>query len=265
MFIDSHCHLFYPDFHNDVGDVIERAQQTGVQYFIVPATNHRTAEEAIRLAEQYPSIFVAVGFHPLDLNEYSEERLNVIETLVSHPRVVAIGEIGIDYFYDTSPREYQKEIFARQIELAVRKNLPIIVHTRESVQDAIDIVVTYAKKFPQWKSDGKRGVFHCFTGNAQQARMLFEHHFLISFPGPITFKKSTMPEVLSEIGISNIMVETDSPFLTPVPHRGKRNEPSYIPLIARKIAETLNISVDEVAEKTTANAVELFRLPIQST
>jgi len=265
MFIDSHCHLFYPDFHSDLSEVIARAQQAGVHYFVVPATNHHTAEEAIRLAEQYPSIFVAVGFHPLDLKEYSEERLKAIDALASHPRVVAIGEIGIDYFYDTSPREYQKEIFARQIELAVRKNLPIIVHTRESVQDAIDIVIACAEKFPEWRDDGKRGVFHCFTGDAQQAQTLFEHGFLVSFPGPITFKKSTMPEVLKEIGISNIMVETDSPFLAPVPHRGKRNEPSYIPLIAQKIAETLNISVDEVAEATTANAIELFRLPLQTT
>lgn len=262
MFIDSHCHLFYPDFKDDISAVIERAQNAGVNYFIVPATNHETATEAIHLAEQFPSIYAAVGFHPLDLEHYSDERLKIIEELASHPKVVAVGEIGIDYFYDTSPREYQKEIFARQIELAIRKNLPIIVHTRDSAQDAIDIVVQYARKNPDWKKSGKRGVFHCFTGDVKQASILFEHRFLVSFPGPVTFKKSAMPDVIKEIGLAHMMVETDSPFLTPVPYRGKRNEPSYIPLIAQKIAETLNVSIDDVAQKTTANAVELFQLPI---
>ncbi len=262
MFIDSHCHLFYDDFKNDITDVITRANDAGVQYFIVPATNHETAKQAIMLAEQYPSIFVSVGFHPLDLKEFSTERLALIEGMIAHPKVIAIGEIGIDYFYDTSPREYQKEIFSFQIELAIRKNLPIIVHTRDSVQDAVDIVIRYAKSYPEWRIEGKRGVFHCFTGDAAQAKALFDSKFLVSFPGPVTFKKSTMPNLIKEIGIENIMVETDSPYLTPVPFRGKRNEPSYIPLIAQKIAETLDISIDEVARITTANAIKLFALPI---
>lgn len=263
MYIDSHCHLFYPDFNDDLSAVIERAQSAGVKYFVVPATNHETAMHAIALAEKFASIFAAVGFHPLDLKEYTDERLSVVEQLSSHPKVVAVGEIGIDYFYDTSPREYQKEIFSRQIELAINRNLPIIVHTRDSVQDAIDIVVRYSQTNPEWKNDGKRGVFHCFTGDARQAKTLFDNRFLVSYPGPITFKKSTMPEVVKEIGLGNIMVETDAPFLTPVPHRGKRNEPSYIPLIAQKIAETLGVSVDEVAGKTTQNAIGLFQLPVK--
>lgn len=262
MFIDSHCHLFYPDYADDVAAVIERAENVGVKYFIVPATNHQTAEQAIQLADKFPSIFIAVGFHPLDLKEYTDERLKLIEQWTAHPKVVAVGEIGIDYFYDTSPRDYQKEIFAIQIELAIRTNLPIIVHTRDSVQDAIDIVIGYAKKNPEWMKNGKRGVFHCFTGDRLQAKLLFENNFIVSYPGPITFKKSTMPDVVKEIGLDNIMVETDAPYLTPVPHRGKRNEPSYIPLIAQKIAEILDIPVEEVARRTTANAIELFQLPI---
>ena len=262
MFIDSHCHLFYDDFKNDIADVIARANDVGVKYFVVPATNHETAKQAIALAEQYPSIFVSVGFHPLDLKEFSTDRLGLIEEMVSHPKVIAIGEIGLDYFYDTSPREFQREIFSLHIELAIRKNLPIIVHTRDSVQDAVDIAVRYAKSHPEWRNQGNRGVFHCFTGDAAQAKILFDNNFLISFPGPVTFKKSTMPDLLQEIGIENVMVETDSPYLAPVPFRGKRNEPSYIPLIAQKVAETLNISIDEVARITTANAVKLFNLPI---
>lgn len=262
MFIDSHCHLFYDDFTIDFAEVIERAHAAGVKYFIVPATNHKTAQQAIALAEQYPSIYASVGFHPLDLKEYSNERLNLIEEMLSHPKVVAVGEIGIDYFYDTSPREYQKEIFSLHIELAIKNNLPIIVHTRDSVQDAIDIAVRYALNSPEWRIEGKRGVFHCFTGDASQAKALFDNNFLISFPGPITFKKSVMPDLLKEIGIKHVMIETDSPYLTPVPFRGKRNEPSYIPLIAQKIADTLDISIDEVGRITTANCKKLFALPI---
>lgn len=260
MFIDSHCHLFYEDFKTDLDSVITRANEAGVKQFIIPATNHQTAVEAVRLTERFPGVYASVGFHPLDLKEFSEDRLKEIEELSHHPNVVAIGEIGIDYFYDTSPRDYQKEIFARQIELAVRRDLPIIVHTRDSVQDAIDIVTDHAVRNPQWRSGGKRGVFHCFTGDAAQARLLFSHGFLVSFPGPITFKKGTMHEVVKEIGLDNVMVETDAPYLTPVPFRGKRNEPSYIPLIAQKIADSLGITIEEVAAVTTRNAVELFRL-----
>lgn len=263
MFIDSHCHLFYEDYKDDLDAVIARAHEAGVQYFVIPATNHQTAVEAVRLAERYPGMYASVGFHPLDLKEFNEERLKEIEELSHHPKVVAIGEIGIDYFYDTSPRDYQREIFSRQIELAVKRDLPIIVHTRDSVQDAIDLVTQYAMKNPEWKQGTNRGVFHCFTGDAAQARHLFGLGFLVSFPGPITFKKGTMHDVVREIGLDNIMVETDSPFLTPVPFRGKRNEPSYIPLIAQKIADTLNISLQEVEEKTTRNAVALFHLNIQ--
>lgn len=260
MFIDSHCHLFYEDFRNDVPAVITRAQQAGVDYFIVPATNHETAEEAMRLAEQYPSIFFAAGFHPLDLKYFSEKGLERIEQLLKHPKAVAVGEIGIDYFYDTSPRDVQKEIFLRQIEMAIRLNFPIIVHTRDSVQDAVDIVTSYAGKHPEWLKGKKRGVFHCFTGTAAQAEVLFDIQFLVSYPGPVTFKKSSMPEVIQQIGLKNIMVETDAPFLTPVPFRGKRNEPMHVPLIAQKIADTLEISINEVAATTTQNALELFRI-----
>ncbi len=262
MFIDSHCHLFYDDYNDDLDQVIARANDAGVKYFVIPATNHKTALQAIALSEKYPGMFAAVGFHPLDLKEYSSDRLKEVEELSRHPKVVAIGEIGIDYFYDMSPREVQKEIFAVQIELAVRRNLPIIVHTRDSVQDAIDIVTDHVTRYPQWLNGENRGVFHCFTGDAGQAKQLFDNGFLVSFPGPITFKKGTMHEVVREIGLEHVMVETDSPYLTPVPFRGKRNEPSYIPIIAQKIADTLNITIEEVAEKTTRNAAALFRLNV---
>lgn len=261
MFIDSHCHLFYEDFKDDIADVLKRANDAGVCAFVVPATNHQTAKEAIQLAEKFPNLYVCVGFHPLDLREYSAENFNIVKELSLHPSVVAIGEIGIDYFYDASPRDFQKEVFSLQIEFAIQRDLPIVVHTRDSVPDAMEIAVGYAKKNPDWKKEGKRGVFHCFTGNAAQAEILFEHNFLVSYPGSVTFKKSSMPETVKAIGIANIMIETDSPFLAPVPHRGKRNEPAHIPLIAEKIAELINAPVEEVAKTTTANAITLFNLP----
>jgi TatD DNase family protein len=267
MFIDSHCHLFYEDFNADVDDVIARANDAGVAVFVVPATNHETARQAIELAERYPNLFVCAGFHPLDLEHYSEAHFAEIREMLGHPRVVAVGEIGIDYFYDRSPKEFQKEVFSRHIDLAIEHNLPIVVHTRDSVQDAIDMVLHHVGRHPEWMSGigvstRKRGVFHCFTGTAEQARTLFDHRFLVSFPGPLTFKKSGMPEVLKEIGLDNVMIETDSPFLTPVPYRGKRNEPSYVILVAQKIAEVLDMPIDEVARITSGNAVRLFNLPI---
>lgn len=261
MFIDSHCHLFYEDFKDDLADVIARAESAGVTSFVVPATNHETAHYAIDLAERFESVYACVGFHPLDLEQYSEDSFKKIEDLVSHPKVVAIGEIGIDYFYDTSPRDLQREVFSRQIDFAIKKDMPIVVHTRDSMDDALEIVTTFAERNPQWKKGGKRGVFHCFSGTAEQARILFDHQFLVSFPGPVTFKKNTgMVETLKEIGADHIMVETDSPYLTPVPYRGKRNEPSYIPLIAQKIAEILDIPVEDVAAKTSHNARSLFSI-----
>jgi TatD DNase family protein len=263
MYIDTHCHLFYEDFIDDLDDVIRRSVDAGVHAFIVPATNHSTARRAIDLSEQYDNLFVGVGFHPLDLEHFSDEHLAAVEQMIGHPKVVAVGEIGIDYFYDRSPREFQQETFARQIDMAVRHNMPIIVHTRDSVDDAVEIALRYASENPGWKRGGKRGVFHCFTGDVRTALRLFEQGFLISFPGPVTFKKSAMPSVIKEIGLKNIMIETDAPFLTPIPFRGKRNEPAYIPLIAQFIAETLDVSVEEVARQTTANAVELFSLKIQ--
>ncbi len=261
MFIDSHCHLFYEDFAHDLDAVINRALESNVTSFIVPATNPDTAEQAIAIAEQYQSVFAAVGYHPLDLKTFSDDGMSRIEEMIGHKKVVAVGEIGIDYFYDTSPREYQQEIFSRQINLAVTHDLPIIVHTRDSVQDAIDLVAATAVEHPEWRNGINRGVFHCFTGDAGQANRLFDLGFYVSFPGPVTFKKNSMPDVVRAIGLDRIMVETDSPFLTPVPFRGKRNEPSYIPIIANRIAEILDVSVEHVAERTTANARTLFNLP----
>jgi TatD DNase family protein len=230
MFIDSHAHLFYPDFIDDIGEVIARATDAGVKFIVVPATNVETSRQAIELSERYASLYVCVGIHPLDMAKADEAALKEIENLSQHKRVVAIGEIGLDYHYDITPRETQQRMFRAQIEIAVRRNLPIVVHTRDSMGDAVAIVEKMITENEYWRSQqatansrflAPKGVFHCFSGDAQTARQLFNLGFLVSYPGIITFKNSPTVEILRAIGYDHIMLETDSPYLTPVPNRGK--------------------------------------------
>jgi len=267
MIIDSHAHLFYPDYREDIDAVLARSREAGVGFIIVPATDLATSHAAIELAEHFPEIYAAVGFHPLDLASLDGSGLAEIEELSRHPKVVAIGEIGIDYYYDRSPRDYQQEVFRRQMEIAVRRNLPVIIHTRNSMPDAVRIVTETVAAFPEWKrtsAEGRgfshRGVFHCYSGDAATARELIEDGFLISFTGSITFRNSNARNVLLDVGYDHIMLETDAPFMTPVPHRGKRNEPSHLPLIVSKIAETCHASADDVIRTTTFNAKKLFSI-----
>lgn len=269
MFIDSHTHLFYPDFDEDRDEVIHRAIDAGVKYFVVPGTNLETSRKAVELAERYDSIYACVGFHPLDLADVSDAALKEIEELSSHPKVAAIGEIGLDYYYDASNAALQQEMFKRQIEIAVRKDLPIVIHTRDSMDDAIHIVEESVAANPKWRSafavpnsrfPAWKGVFHCFSGDAATAWRLLNTGFIVSFPGIVTFKKNPAFGAVATIGYDHIMVETDAPFLSPAPHRGKRNEPSNIPIIAQKIAEVCHASIEDVARTTTFNAKKLFRI-----
>lgn len=267
MYIDSHAHLFYEEFRQDLEAVIHRAQDAGVETIIVPGTTLETSREALELAERYPFIYACVGFHPHEASKANENNLREIEELSKHTKVVAIGEIGLDFHYDFSPREIQRKIFEYQIGIATRRNLPIVVHTRESMSEAMSTVFAAVKSSPSWganrseKHNGNRamrGVFHCFTGTTAEARRLFEHGFLVSFPGIVTFKNSPVLETLKAIGSENIMVETDSPYLAPVPFRGKRNEPANVVYVANKIAEVLQLSPNEVAATAARNSRQLF-------
>ena len=269
MFIDSHAHLFYPDYKDDIDEVIRRAEDAGVKFFVVPGTNVESSRAAIALAERYNSVYACVGLHPLDLTNASEVSLKEVEELSQHKKVVAIGEIGLDYYYDTTPKPQQQAMYRAQIEIAVRRNLPIVVHTRDSMDDAVSIVEEMVRSNTDWRRQpatsnihaaASRGVFHCFSGDAQTARRLFALGFLVSYPGIVTFKNSPVLSTLKAIGYDHIMLETDSPYLTPVPNRGKRNEPSYIPEIARKIAEVCGANVNDVARTTTYNAKRLFAI-----
>jgi TatD DNase family protein len=269
MYVDSHAHLFAEDYGDDLHDVIARAHDAGVGFIVVPGTTLETSRESIHLAEKYDFIYACVGFHPHEALKASDGLLDEIESLTNHPKVVAIGEIGLDYHYDFAPRGRQIDVFKKQIALAVRQNLPIVVHTRESLADTFEIVDVFVRAHPDWNiaQDPKnrvhkptRGVFHCFTGSAEDASRLSLVGFLVSYPGIVTFKKSPFLETVKQIGYRNILLETDSPYMAPTPLRGKRNEPANIVHIGRKVAEAFGTSESEVAEATASNAISLFQL-----
>lgn len=269
MYIDSHAHMFFEEFAEDLGEVLRRSKDAGVSTIIVPGTNLETSRKAIALAEAHDGVYACVGFHPHDAAMASDESLAQIEEMSRHPKVVAIGEIGLDFFYDFSPRDRQFEILRKQLAMAVRRDLPVVIHTRDSVPEALEEIRMIAEEHYEWRSSGyqrgpvqgARGVFHCFSGTEQQARTLFSYGFFVSYPGIVTFKNSSVLETLKAIGVEHILLETDSPFLTPVPFRGKRNEPANIPLIANRIAEVLKTTPAIVADQTSANTRHLFSLP----
>ena len=213
-----------------------------------------TIKRAIELAEEHPDIYAVVGWHPVDAIDCTEEDLKWIEELASHPKVVAIGEMGLDYHWDKSPKDIQQEIFRKQIQLAKRVKLPIVIHNREATEDVVRIL----------KEEGAEevgGIMHCFSGSVETAMQCIDLNFMISLGGPVTFKNSKKPkEVAKEIPLEYLLIETDAPYLAPHPYRGKRNEPSYVPLVAEEIARLKDLTIDEVAEKTTQNALRFFNI-----
>jgi TatD DNase family protein len=262
-YIDSHAHLFDDEFKEDLAAVLDRAHQAGVDVIVVPATDLESSRTAVGLAEEHAELFACVGIHPHEALKATEADLLEIEGLSSHPKVVGIGEIGLDYHYQFCPPERQKEIFERQIEIASRKSLPVVVHMRESAPDSFSIIEEAVRKYPAWLPDApapRRGVFHCFPGTAADATRLRANGFWVSFTGIVTFRKSPAVETIQRLGFQNILLETDSPYLTPVPLRGKRNEPANVALVGRKVAEISGVDEDVVATATTENAKRLFRL-----
>ena len=251
MFIDTHAHLFYPNFNGEVDEVIKRAKEAGVDYIIVPGTDLASSAQAIELAEKYDFIYASVGVHPHDSKDWDSSLLKNIEELASSKKVVAIGEAGLDYFYDYSPKNKQIEAFEDQINLAIKLNLPLIVHNREADEDIMNIMRKYTGKV--------RAQFHCFAGSLADARELIEMHHYISFTGNITFTKAdNLRKILSRIDTENLLLETDCPFMTPVPHRGQRNEPALVKLVAEKVAEIHHLTLEDVARTTSYNAYKLF-------
>lgn len=256
MFIDTHVHLNAEQYNEDLQDVIDRALEAGVSQMVVIGFDQKTIKRAIELAEEYDFIFAVVGWHPVDAIDCTDDDLKWIEELASHPKVVAIGETGLDYHWDKSPKEIQQQIFRKQIQLAQRVNLPLVIHNRDATEDVVRIL-------QEEQAEKTGGVMHCFGGSVETAKTCIDMNFMISLGGPVTFKNAKKPkEVAKEIPLEWLMIETDAPYLAPHPHRGKRNEPSLVPLVAEEIARLKGVSIEVVAQLTTENAKRFYKLPV---
>ena len=259
--IDTHCHLNFASYDDDREAVIERAQAAGVTRIIIPATDLTTGQEAIDLAQRYPAVFASAGVHPNSTADFSDSHLPRIEAQARLPRVVAVGEIGLDYYWDKSPKDAQQRAFEAQLELAARLEMPVIIHNREASEDVMTTLELWATDLPP-SLNGWAGVLHSFSASPAIAERALAAGFYIGFTGPVTFKNADeLRSVAAMVPLERMLVETDGPFLTPAPHRGQRNEPAYVPFIAERLAAVRSISVEELARATTENAVRLFRLP----
>lgn len=258
--MDTHCHLNFDAYENDLGDILQRARDANVERVIIPAVDIESARASLELAQRHASIFFAAGIHPNSTAEFTPDNLPSIRELAANEQCVAIGEIGLDYYWDKSPKEQQKRAIVAQLELAKELELPVIIHNREASEDVMDILEDWARDLPDSLAT-RPGVLHSFSASIEIAHRALESGFYLGFTGPITFKKADdLRRIASQVPLDRILVETDGPFLTPVPYRGKRNEPAYIPYIAERLASLHNITPEQMAEHTTNNAEKLFAL-----
>lgn len=254
MFIDVHAHLNDDKYSNNLQEVLSKAKQNNVGVIICSGYDEKSSKSALNLASRFENVYCTIGMHPHDAKYYNDEFENVIKDLASNRKVLAIGEIGLDYHYDLSPRDIQRQVFEKQIVLAHELQLPIVIHTREAIKDTIDIL-------NKNKNLLKQGfLFHCYNASKEITTKLLNENCYFSFGGTSTFKNATnIREVIELIPIGKILLETDCPYLTPHPFRGEINEPYYIPLIAEKIAEIKGVSLKEVEQITTNNAKRFFK------
>jgi TatD DNase family protein len=250
--IDTHCHIYGEDFTNDVHETIQRAFEAGVKQLYMPAIDSTYLENMFSLEKAYPGkCFAMAGLHPCYVKENYQSELDIIENLLAKRQFVAIGEIGLDFYWDTSFATQQYQAFETQMQWALQYQLPIVIHTRKAMQETIDAVKPFANK-------GLKGIFHCFSGTATDAAAIIDMGFSLGIGGVVTYKNSGLAEVVAQTGLEHIVLETDAPYLTPVPYRGKRNESAYLTYIAAKIADIKNITIEEVAEISSANAKKIF-------
>ncbi|WP_347723874.1 TatD family hydrolase [Lysinibacillus capsici] len=252
MFIDTHVHLNADQYEEDLQEVIDRALEAKVERMVVIGFDRKTIERTMLLIEQYDFVYGVIGWHPVDAIDCTQQDLEWIEQLASHPKIVGIGETGLDYYWDKSPKDVQQELFRKQIQLAQKINLPIVIHNRDATGDVVQIL-------REENAASVGGVMHCFSGSVETARECIAMNFMISLGGPVTFKNARLPkEVATEIALEHLMIETDAPYLAPHPHRGKRNEPAFVPLVAEEIARLKGLTIEEIAQATTANAKNFF-------
>ncbi len=250
--IDSHAHIDDQRFASDREQVIQRALEAGIKQLINVGSNLETSKQSVALAEKYPFIYAAAGVHPHDAKNLPSNYLKILEEILQKPKVVAVGEIGLDYYYELSPRDVQQEVFIEQLNLAKELGKPVIIHLRDAYGDFLDIM-------RKERLEPIKGVMHCFSGSWEVAEECMQLGFYISFAGPITFDNAKrLREVAKRVPLEKILVETDCPYLTPVPHRGKRNEPAYVRYVAEQIAEIKGLSVEEISRQTVLNTRKLF-------
>jgi len=260
LIIDSHAHIDLPAFSKDREQVLARAREQGVSGIINVGLNLESSKESIKLAKDNPDIFAAVGFHPSEASGMMDGDINKLAKLAEDSRVVAIGEIGLDFYRKSSPHQRQLEVFQKQLDLAAELGMPVIIHCRQAHKEVMDILTHWVKSAPTPRSE--RGVIHCFNGDNKLARNYIELGFFLSLTGAVTYPSARdLIEVARELPLDKLLVETDSPFLAPQLHRGRRNEPSYIPLVVNRIAQIKGTSAEMVAQATKQNAIHLFRLP----
>lgn len=254
MLTDSHCHLDDRQFRRDQQQVLERARQQGVETIICVGYDLPSSREVVALAEKHEGLYAVVGVHPHDAKEVDEDTYRQLERLAQSPKVVAIGEMGLDYYRDLSPRQTQQQVFRRQIQLARRLQKPVVVHDREAHQEVMRIL-------REEKAAEVGGVLHCFSGSWEMAQECLKLGFYISLAGPVTYHNAKRPqEIARRVPLDRLLLETDAPYLTPEPLRGRRNEPANVRLVAEKIAGLRGISLEELAAATTANARRVFRI-----
>jgi len=251
--IDSHCHLDFKDFNNNRRELIESALSSGIHTLINIGADLESSKRTASLTEKYDFIYGTVGIHPHDAATYDKYTEDEIFSLLDNKKIIGIGEIGLDYYRDLSPRKIQRDIFRRQLEIAVDINLPVVIHTRDSFDESVEIIKDYASQLPG-------GVFHCFPGTVDEAYKVIDLGFHIGIGGIVTFPKAKMSSVAEAIPLENILLETDCPYLAPVPFRGKQNQPAYVRYVAEKVAELKNIRISEVEKITDRNCQKLFRL-----
>lgn len=252
MYIDTHVHLNADQYEEDLQEVINRALEANVTRMVVVGFDRKTIEKAMQLAADYTFIYAVIGWHPVDAIDCTEEDLQWIEELSANEKVVGIGETGLDYYWDKSPKDVQQALFRKQIRLAQKVKLPIIIHNREATEDVVQIL-------HEEEAHLTGGIMHCYGGSVETAKQCIDMNFMISLGGPVTFKNAKKPkEVATEIPLEHLLIETDAPYLAPHPHRGKRNEPALVTLVAEEIARLKGISVEEVAAATTQNAKKFF-------
>ena len=253
MIIDTHCHLYAKEFEEDLDGIMKRAADNGVEKFYLPAIDSETTDAMLSLEKTYPGkCFAMIGLHPCSVKTNYTEELDIIERLLATRKFAAIGETGLDFYWDKTFIKEQYIALERQVELALQYDTPIVLHTRDALQETIDVIRNYT-------AAGLKGIFHCFGGSAAEASQIINAGFYLGIGGVVTFKNAGLAELLQHIDLSHIVLETDAPYLSPAPFRGKRNESSYLKYILDKVAEIKNISAKEVAMITTANAENIFK------